>query len=263
MSCVLVVAGCATGGGGGPDDITPGGPIVDSRAELEGRTFLSVEVTGATLVPDTRIQLIFKDDTVAASAGCNGMGGAYGWDGTTLTVEDLAMTEMGCDPSRHAQDTWLADLLTSGPRLALDGDDLVVSGTTIEVKMRDREVVQPDLPLAGTRWRVDTILTGESASSVPGDAESTFVFEQGPDGTVSSVTGTSGCNQFGGPVEEVAGSLNFRDVVITRMACSGAAGALERAVLPLFDGRPVKYVIDADRLSLVNPDGNGVQLRAS
>lgn len=253
------LAGCASGrpGGGGPGT----GAAPDG---LEGRTFLSVEVTGATLVPGTQVRLSFDDGRMGASAGCNQMSGPYAWDGARLTVDDLAMTEMGCDPDRHAQDTWLADLLTSKPGLVLDGDSLVLTGTASEVRMSDREVVQPDRPLRGTRWEVDTIIQGEAASSTPDGASAYLVFE-GPEpaAAINSVNGNTGCNQIVGDVVVTDDSITFSAVIGTQIACTGAADVLERALLALFDGRPIAYTIEADHLTLLNPDGDGVRLAAA
>src|SRR3990172_6688727 len=86
---------------------------------LDGREFLSTSVTdgGAVrqLVPGTRISLRFDDDRIGASAGCNIMGGTYRLDGGRLLVEGGAMTEMGCDEARSAQDNWLFGFLGSDP----------------------------------------------------------------------------------------------------------------------------------------------------
>jgi heat shock protein HslJ len=263
LACVVVAAGCASGGprgGGGPGIGASGG---GGSRDLDGRTFLSVGVTGVTLVPQTQVQLGFKDGKVTASAGCNGMGSEYALQDGTLRVDGLAMTEMGCDPARHQQDTWLSELLTGEPTLALDGDTLVVTGSTSTLTMRDREVVDPDRPLLGTRWTVDTLIQGDSASSVPiGDRPDPFLVIEDQGGTPRA-TGSTGCNQFGGPVEVGPGELTFGEVVTTKMACGGVADALERAVLAVLTAPTVSYEIEADRLTLRAPDGNGLQLRGS
>lgn len=250
------LAGCASGGPGGDGPGAPGGsPSVD------GRTFLSVEVTGATLVPGTRISLRFADGQVQATAGCNHLSAPYAWDGTTLVVTGMAGTEMGCDPARHAQDEWLAELLTSRPALTVEGDSLTVSGKDVTVRLLDREVADPDRPLVGSRWVVDSIIDGETVSSVPGDEEAYFIFESTDSGG-HQVSGNSGCNQFHGDVTVGEEAITFGRVGSTKMACSGAAGALEQAVSTLFDGRPVAYTIEAQRLTLTNPDGKGISLVA-
>jgi heat shock protein HslJ len=253
---VLMAAGCASGGpGGGP------APGAGGSVDVAGRTFLSTAVTGATLVPETQVRLSFTDDgRVTANAGCNGMGGPYALDGATLVVDDLAITEMGCDPARHEQDTWLSGLLTGRPTLTLDGDTLVVTGSTSTLTLRDREVMQPDQPLVGPRWTVDTLLEGDSASSVPAGAEAYLVIED--TGGAHRAMGHTGCNQFGGPVEVGAAELTFGDVVTTKKACTGGADTLERAVLAVLNAPTATYEIEADRLTLLAPDGSGLQLRA-
>jgi heat shock protein HslJ len=257
MGVALVgMAGCASGGpGGGP------GPGAGGSDSLAGRTFLSVGVVGATPVPDTQIRLSFVDGRVMANAGCNSMSGGYALSGDTLMVNDLAVTEMGCDPARHEQDEWVSGLLTGRPQVRVDGDTIVVMGSTIELTMRDREVVQPDQSLVGPRWMVDTLLRGESASSVPAGAEAYLVIED--IGDAFRAMGHTGCNQFGGPVEVGRTELTFGEIVSTKMACTGAADALERAVLAVLNAPTVSYEIEADRLTLLAPDGAGLQLRAT
>ncbi len=78
------------------------------------------------LVAGTRITLNFVADghRLGAQAGCNQMGGPASFEGGHLVVDDLATTEMGCDPPRHAQDEWLARFLTSRPmaKVRVDAD---------------------------------------------------------------------------------------------------------------------------------------------
>ena len=89
----VVAAACTERGGG---------------ARFLGRTFLSESVTQdgrpLPLVAGTSIRLTFHDDgRLTASAGCNSMGGPVRTDGGRIAVADLATTEMGCDPERHAR----------------------------------------------------------------------------------------------------------------------------------------------------------------
>ena len=54
--------------------------------------------------------------------------------------------------------------------MAFDGEDLVLTGDDLELRFHP---VPPILtsPLAGTDWVLETLLDGETASSVPGDAD--------------------------------------------------------------------------------------------
>ncbi len=79
------------------------------RAGLDGREFVSTQVDGYELVPDSVIRISFEDGSVSINAGCNTMFGAYTVDGDVLSAPTLAMTEMACDPALMEQDTWISD----------------------------------------------------------------------------------------------------------------------------------------------------------
>jgi heat shock protein HslJ len=232
-----------------------------AAAELDGRTFLSTSATSGgkpyELVPGTRIRLTFEDGRISANAGCNQLSGAYSLDGSTLVVDNMASTQMACDPARHAQDEWLSALLVAGPTVALTGDDLTLATATEQLRLQDRRVADPDRPLVGTAWRVESIITPDAVTSVAGGEKAAFTFAV--DGRVS---GNTGCNQFSGPYQKTADTITFGAIAMTKMACTGGADTVERAVVALFDGRPVTYKIEADQLTMTNPDGHGLQLRA-
>jgi heat shock protein HslJ len=245
-----------------------GDPATTARADQRsddpwGRDFLSTAVTGKgqarALRAGTRIRLSFTDDgRLVASAGCNSMGGQAEVRDGRLVVAELAQTEMGCDPDRHAQDQWLAEFLGSRPRLDLVDDELTLTGESAEIRLQDREVADPDRPLKGTRWVVDTVSDGDAASSVPQGPEAHMTIGDGTFG------GSTGCNQMGGnaAVDDAAGTITFSDVIATKMACEDDKMALERAVLSVLAGE-VSYEIKADRLTLTHPSGNGLGLHAT
>jgi heat shock protein HslJ len=253
---VLTVAAC---GPGRPS----GRPGHGTAAELDGRTFLSTEVTenGAPrpLVAGTRIAIRFHEGKLDVNGGCNYLSGGYRLDSATLVVSEIAMTDMACLPNaRMDQDTWLADLLTGRPTIDVDGETLVLTGAGVQIRMTDRRVVDPDRPLAGPRWRVESIITGDAVASAPqGEAYLAFA----ADGQVSGYTG---CNQLHGTYQAADATVTFGQMSLTKKACFGAAAALETAVTALFDGRPVSYRIEADQMTLTLPDGTGgLQLRAA
>lgn len=253
----LVTSAC---GDSDPDVVTQPGDTV----ELWGRTFLSVAQTEAgqdrQLVDGTRVRLEFGDDgrTLGASAGCNSMGGDARLEGDRLIVGDLATTEMGCDPARHEQDQWLADVLTAEPTAHLSGNELTLTGEDGEIRLLDREEADPDRPLAGTRWVVDTIIDGESASSVPQGSEAHLTIDR--DG---HFTGSTGCNAMSGTTTlGPDDTITFSDLVTTKQACPGDQARLEQAVRAVLDS-DVAFEIEADVLRLDHPGGRGLGLRAS
>lgn len=228
-------------------------------ASLDGREFIVVNLAAdgvaQPLVPGTQIRISFNDGQIGANAGCNHLGGSYSLDGGRLLVGDLAMTEMGCDPERHAQDERLANFLASEPLVRIEGDVLVLEGGSVVATLRDRQSVEPDPPLVGTRWRLVSIIEGEAVRSVPDDVVSTIEFtDQG------RVDVQPGCNRGGGAYETTDGMIAFGPIALTRMACPGAPDEVEQAVVGLLSGE-VAYEVDAGALTLRAGD-LGLQYRA-
>lgn len=230
--------------------------------DLRGRTFLSTGVTengqAKHLVPGTRIRLSFGDEgrRIAANAGCNHLGGDASVQNGRLTAQDISMTAMGCDGGRSEQDDWLAKFLVGTPTIRLSGSELVLANSTTEIRMLDRKVADPDRPLTGTRWIVESIIDRDTASSIPQRAVAHLLVNA--DG---SFTGTTGCNQMGGAAVITNPAIRFSDVFTTKMACEPDRMRLEQSVLDVLRA-DVSYEIEADQLRLRHPSGKGLDLRA-
>jgi len=227
---------------------------------LKGRSYLSTAVTengkAKELAAKSRIRLQFTDDgRLIADAGCNSMQSPVSTSNGKLSVKDLAMTEMGCDGPRHAQDDWLAKLLQNKPTWKLDADTLTVSSGGTTISLLDRKTAEPDLPLEGTRWTLETVITGEVASQQAGSEKMWITFNGG------RVTGFTGCNELQGVVAQDNGKLTFGDIATSRRACIDDAGTLETAFLNGLKGE-VSYEIDSHRLEL-RARGNGLDFTAT
>jgi len=255
-------AGCAgeraTGDGaaGGTAGERPGAP---ADALPAGRTFVSTGVTQAgtakQLVTGTSIRLRILDGSrIAVQAGCNTAEGSARLDAGTLVVDDLATTEMGCDEALNQQDEWITGFFRARPAWRLDGENLVLTGKDLELKMVDNETAQPARPLVGTRWMVETLVSAGASSSVPAGTAAFMTFAA--DGKVA---GSTGCNSFGGTAKVDGNKITFGELVMTKMACEGAAGDLEASVLRVLD-QPLTFRIDGTALILEAPDGNGLRL---
>ena len=246
---VLAVAGCgdrgtsAAGGGDSP---------------LRGRTFLSTAVTEGgkpyELPEKSRVRLRFTDDgRLIADAGCNSMQGQVSTGGGRIEVTELASTGMGCPGPLRDQDGWLAKLLSAKPSWKLDGSTLVVTSPSTEVTLADREVVEPDLPLQGTKWTLDTVVDGEVASNSPDMTKAWLLFDNG------TVQVSAGCNSGSGTYEVSGGTIRIGDVATTRKACEPELMTVESAVLAVLHGE-VTYSIDSNRLTLKQSGGKGLGL---
>ena len=230
--------------------------------DLRGRTFLSTGLTengqAKPLVAGTRIRLNFDEEgrRIGANAGCNHMGAEARVEGGRLVAGAMAMTAMGCDGGRGEQDAWLAKFLSSAPTVRLSSDELVLANDTTEVRLMDRRVADPDRPLVGTRWIVESIIDRETASSIPQGAVSQLLMSA--EGTF---TGNTGCNHMGGTVTMAAHTIRFAGVFTTKMACEQDRMRLEQAVLDVLHDE-VGYEIEADQLRLRHSSGKGLDLRA-
>ena len=228
-------------------------PTLGDRTFLS--TGLSVGGTARPLVEGTRVRLVFgSDGQVGASAGCNSIGGTWRVDGTRLAIQGGAMTEMGCDDARHAQDDWLVDFLTAGPTVALAGNDLTLSAGDTVLTLLDREVAEPDLAIVGPTWLVHTLIEGDAASSVPAGVVAGLEFAA--DGTVQVRTG---CNEGSGTWTMDGDRIRFGPIVTTKKACEAGPGMTEGAVMSVLSAPELTVAIDASTLTLMGPT-SGLQL---
>jgi heat shock protein HslJ len=245
----------------GDDDVQVGdGATTTAPSSLNGRTFVAQSVTedGAPfdLVTGTEVRLTFADGTIGASAGCNSFGGDYTLADGSLRVGQLGGTEIGCDEARHAQDEWLVAFLAGDPAVALDGDELVLSTATTRMELLDREVADPDRPLAGTVWVLDSIIAGDTVSSVPTDEPLTLEIVDG------RLRADTGCNTLGAAVTVERDRIVLGEVETTTAGCASAERrALEEQVTSVLTGT-VAVEIEARSLTLTNGDA-GLGYRAA
>jgi heat shock protein HslJ len=218
---------------------TPSTTVV--AVEPWGRSFL------ATDGPPVRVEFTAEHE-VRAQIECNILSGPATLEAGVLRVENLAGTEMGCDPERHEQDEELAAFLTSGPTLTLEGEKLTLVGETDTLVLIDRVVADPDRPLEGTRWVVDSLIDGDTVASVPAGAGEAYL-----ELAAGEVAGSGGCNEFSGEAVVDDGTITFGALVTTDMACEPAVMAHEAAVLAVLSGE-VEWRIEARTLQLISTE---------
>lgn len=239
----LTFAAC----GSDDDGSSAGGSSADgpTAAELDGRTFVSTEVTGHELVEGTEINMTFLADAMAVSGGCNSMNGGFNVAEGVLTAGPFASTMMACDQPLMDQDTWLSEFLSSLPTIELDGETLTIASGETSMTLAE---LQPSA-LLDTNWTVTGTVANEAVSSVPTDSTASIMIA--PDFSVSVNTG---CNTGSGSVEVTDDTLTFGPIATTKMACPPEQTELEASVLAVLQGE-VTYEIDGSNLSLRSGDG--------
>jgi heat shock protein HslJ len=196
-------------------------------------------------VAGTTVRLSFHDGSLSMHAGCNTHSGDYAVQDGVLLFENVATTEIGCDPALHTQDMLLADFLTSKPRLHLDGDRLTLSSSKMTLVFLDRETADPDRPLVGTVWEVDTFIEGDGASNLPLATEPTMVF--GDDGVLQVDTT---CNMGSGHYTVDGNRMLLSDMSYTDASCSGASAVAESRMQAVLRDGTLSFEIEARRLTL-------------
>jgi heat shock protein HslJ len=256
---LLAVTGCGGRGGGLTGGSADGAePGADS---LWGHTFLLTEGyrdgDPMTILAGTEVSLRFGEDhRLVANAGCNTMSGQASLDGGELALDGLQTTDMGCDEPRMAQDKWVGEFLTSTPTWELADGKLTLRGGGTELVLADRAVADPARPLTGTVWTVDTLVDGQTASSVPAGAPPATV-EFGQD----TVRVFAGCNSGSAGYRLSGDTITFEPLALTKKACPGDIMTLESAVVAVLEGS-VTYGVESDVLTLKHRSGKGLQLRA-
>lgn len=268
IMCAAAVVLTACGGqvdpGGSTEPAGSSTASADDKADssphasdaVDGRTFLSTSVTGHQLVDGTQVRLSFRDGSLNANAGCNSMFGAYAVEQDTLRVSDLAGTQMGCDPELMAQDEWLAIFLTAGPELAVQADELRLTSGDTELVLTDREVADPDRPLQGTTWQLDSHRTSDTVAHSTGMEQATLLFDG--NGRLQVQTG---CNTGSATYEVSGDTLEIGALALTKMSCPQPAREIEQLIVAAIDQQTLHFTVEANRLSLEG-DHEGIDLLA-
>lgn len=244
-AAVLFAGGC-----GGTDSV--------SAQDLNGTTWVTTTVTRAgTESPaanGSTITVTFENGRISVNAGCNTMSAGVTVEDDVLVLDGaMASTQMACDTELMNQDAWLSQFLSSKPEVTVDGSTMTLTSGESELTLTDRKVAQPDLPLEGTAWSLESMGSGTGAngsvSSVPAGVTSTLTVEG------SKLLLKAGCNSGSGSVEVTDTTMKIGPIATTKMMCPPDAMSVETAVLAVLTGT-VKYSIDSSQLTITGATGS-------
>ena len=242
---LLATAALAACGGG-----AAAGPDVTGEWQLTGGT-----ADGETLPqpPGLPATIAFDDGELRGRSFCNHLFASYRLDGASIRFDGLGGTEMGCDPDVMAAETAFVAALGRVTTAAVEGGDLLLTGDAVRLRFGPVPTVV-DRPLAGTRWVLDTLVDGATASSTLGDPAVLVLRE---DRTVEASTG---CQQVSG-TWLLEGDALVVDDLLGSATCSTELTAQDAHVTAVLGGGPTP-VVDGDRLTLTADDGRGLVYRA-
>ncbi len=106
--------------------------------------------------------------------------------------------------------------------------------------------------LTGVDWKLVSYGTKDSQTPAAADVETSLVF--GTDGTIS---GSLGCNSFGGKYKVADGSIEFSEVISTMMACVEPRMTQESTSYQVLNGTAT-FELQDNTLTLTSESGDVV-----
>lgn len=259
---LLTLAACGTESGSGSGKGSgEGGDSVRSDVPVTGVAWRvdSVTVGGKkTEAPEGARLEIDPKGRATADFGCNHIGVDARVEGDRITLGKPVTTQMACDEDIERFEKAAIDAMGGELTAKLSGEKLTLTkegGHTMELSE------EKAADLVGTRWAVTTLLSGETATTVPADLPK----ERAPHLTFAddgTVRGNSGCNSFSGRATVKGSTITLGPVAGTRKMCPEAEMGTERAVLAALDGK-VTYTIKGKALTLTAADGKGIGATAA
>jgi heat shock protein HslJ len=192
-----------------------------------------------------------EDGTVTGSSGCNGLGGDYTVEGDQITFGEFVSTLMACDDPIMSQEGIVHEVLrgTAGYKIAGDTLTITNNGQVLVFTRGSLSTQEPagSASLTGA-WKLTSFGSGDVVSSVLADVEAGLTFNE--DGTV---TGASGCNEFGGGYTVEGNQITFKEIVSTLKLCDTPLMGQEEAMQQVLTDMAT-YQIDGNTLTITNND---------
>jgi len=233
---------------------TPGGAVTGDWVLAAG----TVGREPLEPVPGRTITLTINDGQATGTSACNSYFGTVAIDGGSVRFDGLGGTEMACEPDVMALEQAYLAALGNVREAAVEGDQLVLTGADVELRFDTVEPFEP-AALVGTSWELEAVIGAggldASASSPLGEPAT---LELAHDGTI---TGSTGCNGFGGTYEVDGDQFTVGELAHTTHACPGDDIAAQARTLQELYAQPLTVSIKGEVLTLSAADGSGLVYR--
>lgn len=243
LAGVLALAGCGTESASDAPDVT-------GEWQLASGTAIGADLP---VPPGATATLALSGGEANGTAFCNRFFASYDLDGSSFSMGDIGSTMMACEPDVMAAESAYLEALAGVDTAVLEAGDLLLTGAGIELRFTPVPVV-PDSPLEGTRWLLETLVTGDAASSVQGEPS----LELRADGTAGF---TTGCRTLTGTWLLDDEALVLDDLLPDGAACPPELAGQDEHVTAVLQAGPAVRAGE-DRLTLTGPDGRGLVYRA-
>jgi heat shock protein HslJ len=165
--------------------------------------------TGSARIPDdpSKYTLQFlPDGKVNVRADCNSGQGRYATDGVKLTIEEVTLTLIGCEPNSLGNE--FASILAFVNSFAVIFDELVVTAT-------DGTTLHLVPALTGVVWEWQQFIGGDNRRSAPDDP-SRYAITFKDDGSFAV---RADCNSGSGAYTVDGASIDLKLGPVTRVKC--------------------------------------------
>lgn len=243
LAAVLLLAGCA---------------LLPGTGDLDGDwTLLSGTHDGAALelIDGAPVTLTIDGAEARGQAACNSFSGSVTVSGARFRLHDLATTMMGCEAPIMALESAYHAALGAVSEARRTGDRLTLTGDGVEL-VYGLTPATPDVAMAGTDWRLETILQGDVAAHAADFERVVMRFDA--DGTVA---GRAGCLTWDGTwSQDAAGTIAVTASTAVAPCLPDQVSSAEDAVRTVVEDG-FRAAIAGDRLIVEPGAGIGLEFR--
>ena len=195
-----------------------------------------------------------EDGTITGTSGCNGLGGDYTVEGDQITFGEFVSTLMACDDPIMAQEEAAHKVMTGTAAYKIEGDTLTITKDDMVLVLTrgTQEAVPPSASSSATltgKWTLTSYRISDVLASPVADAEAYLTFNE--DGTL---TGTSGCNEFGGSYTVEGDQITFKEIVSTLMLCDEPLMGQEETMQQVLTDTATYQLVDNNTLRISKDD---------
>jgi heat shock protein HslJ len=111
------------------------GPTGELPSTLGGTTWVATQISGQAPVAGREPSITFDGDRISGNAGCNGFSGRFRIEGSTIAIQDLGSTAMGCPEPAASMERMFLNALGGASSIQVGYSTLVIGGEGGDVVM--------------------------------------------------------------------------------------------------------------------------------